>query len=203
VAGQRPFFLTGANAKIIVNGVTMAFATNISYSVQVNHNSPRVLGRYEVEEHQPLSYDVFGGFAIIRYVKNIGQGNKIAGVTTSPDGVDAEGNGIGSWQRGTGGSLGSMLSLPGTDGAGNGHANENMVPGRLHQSQMFDIEIRQQAAGGGECTVARLRNCRITSSNFVLANKRTVATQAFTFKAQAVDEDTFTAMKSGVGQELT
>ena len=203
MAGQRPFFLTGANAKIIVNGVTMAFATNISYSVQVNHDSPRVLGRYEVEEHQPLSYDVFGGFAIIRYVKNIGQENRVAGITSSPNGVDARGNGIGSWQRGGGNSLGSMLSLPGTDGAGNGHANENLVPGRLHQSQMFDIEIRQQAAGGGECTVALLRNCRITSSNFVLANKRTVATQAFTFKAQAVDEDTFTAMKSGVGQELT
>lgn len=194
MAGKKPFFITGANAKIIVNGATMALATNISYSVQVNHHSPRVLGRYEVEEHQPLSYDVLGGFTIIRYVKGLRDGQ-------SPDGVNDKGNGIGGWQRGDGNTLGSMLSLPFTGGAGNGHANENMIPARLHQSQMFDIEIRQHVAGG-ECTIALLRNCRITSSNFVIANKRATATQAFTFKAQAVDEDSFTAMKSGVGQEL-
>lgn len=227
MAGLKPFFLTGANAKIIVNGVAIAFATNISYSVAVNHNSPRVLGRYEVEEHSPLSYDVMGGFSIIRYAKDLRDtyagaathNNNLAervansgifgdftvkksqNLGTVPEGVNNKGNGIGAWQKGSGNTLGSLLSLPFTEGAGNGHANENLVPERLYQSQMFDIEIRQQV-DGTECTIALLRNCRITGANFNLANKRSVATQAFTFKAQAVDEDTFVAMKSGVGQEL-
>lgn len=197
MAGQKPFFLTGANAKIIVNGVTIALATNISYSIAVNHNSPRVLGKYEVEEHSPLSYDVMGNFAVIRYVK--GLAGRLG--DSKPNDVNDKGNGIGSWQRGNGNTLGALLSLPFTEGAANGHANENLVPERLYQSQMFDIEIRQQI-DGSECTVALLRNCRITAANFTIANKRAAAVQAFSFKAQAVDEDTFVAMKSGVGQEL-
>ena len=44
MSGMVPFFLTGANAKIRVNGRTMAFCTNVSYSTRVMHKNPKILG---------------------------------------------------------------------------------------------------------------------------------------------------------------
>ena len=35
MAGIRPTFITGANAKVRVNDKTLAFCTDLSYSVQV------------------------------------------------------------------------------------------------------------------------------------------------------------------------
>ena len=71
MAGQTPFFLTGANAKIRVNGVTLAFCTNLSYSIAVNHATPQVLGMYEGSSVEPLSYRVTGSFTIIKYTARI------------------------------------------------------------------------------------------------------------------------------------
>lgn len=68
---SKPFFLTGANAKIIVNNVTLAFATDISYRIDIKHATPRVLGMYEAQEVQPLMYAVSGSFTIIRYAKGL------------------------------------------------------------------------------------------------------------------------------------
>lgn len=200
MSGKKPFFLTGANAKIIVNGVTIAFATNISYSVAVNHTSPRVLGRYEVEEHQPLAYDVTGTFTVIRYARGLAD---LIGKGSAPDNVSKRGNGVGSWtQTGAGHEIRKLAGLPNTDFQFDGRADDSLTPSRFFQSQMFDIEIRQQLHGRCDIVVAKLRDCRITGANFQLS-KRGAATETFQFKARYADEDTFAARKSGVGQELT
>ena len=93
MAGLKPFFLTGANAKIQVNNRTLAYCNNLSYSVQVNHASPRVLGMYEPTSIEPLSYLVTGSFTVIRYTADV-KGN-VGGKT--PNGVFEGGNGIGNW----------------------------------------------------------------------------------------------------------
>ena len=202
MAGQIPFFLTGANAKIIVNHVTMALAVNVSYRISVKHASPRVLGMYEVQEHQPLSYDVMGNFSIIRYLKNQRNHSEEVGAE-APYSVTNNGNGIGKWRQDNGNN--SVAEAAGLDTIGfesDGKVRESFIPERMNKSMMFDMEIRQKAPDGGECTVARFRNCRIETAEFNL-DKRSPATQSFTFKAQYVDEDTFIARKSGVGQDLT
>lgn len=201
MAGLKPFFLTGANAIIRVNGVAIAFATNISYSVRVNHVSPRVLGRYEVEEHQPLSYDVSGSFSIIRYANGLKKELEEGNSNKAPEGVSYGGNGIGTWGPEVGNSGQELLGLPGTSTVGNGNTGDSFTPSALNRSQMFDLQINQQLSGSDECTYALIRNCRIISSDFSMGKKST-ANQSFTFLAQAVDEDSFTARKSGVGQEL-
>lgn len=202
MSNRVPFFLTGANAKILLNNKTMAFATNVSYKISVKHASPRVLGRFEVEVHEPLAYDVSGNFTIIRYSRGLKDFLKNAGYA-SPEDTNQKGNGIGSYGNSSfGGAIGAALGLPTSDGQFDGKANEAFVPSRMYQSAMFDIEVRQKLPGGEEVKVVLLRNCRMEESTFTL-NKRGVATETITFKARYADNDTFVAHKSGVGQELT
>lgn len=228
MAGLTPFFLTGANAKILLNNKTLAFATDMSYTITVRHASPRLLGKYEVETHMPLTYDVTGSFTIIRYARGL---MKYLGGNV-PQGVSNEGSGVGSWGMDSRGSLKAKLGLPDSSGNFDGRADEAFNPSRLFQSMTFTIEIRQkipdQAAGlrrgewnsmvalndqkgsifqstkteAGETTIALIRGCRIEEGQFVVG-KHGIATQRFTFKATMVDDDTYTARRSGAGQEFS
>ena len=177
MANGVPFFLTGGNARILIDGQTVAFATNVSYRIIVKHSSPRVLGKYEVEELHPLSYEVFGSLSIIRYR------SKLKGViapTTSD--ISNKGNSIGSYDNPV------------------GNVNESLDPGKLLSSKMFNIEIRQKLAGNDEVSVFTLRDCRIDEITFNL-DKRSAATQTVRFTARFYDDDVFTASSSSVGQE--
>jgi len=227
--GKVPFFLTGGNAKIILNNKTVAYATDISYTVTVNHASPRVLGRFEVETIQPLTYDVEGSLSIIRYGRGL---NKYLNKYAPKDTAD-KGNSIGSY--GPPGINLSSLGLPNASGQFDGGADENFNPVRFFQSKMFNIEIRQKlpiiapgsagtgfldqakaaaravddillrnitSPGPGETSVVLLRDCRFTSLKFDLT-KTTAARQTYTFKARYMDDDTNISAKSGVGQELS
>ena len=143
MSDQTPFFLTGANAKILLNNKTVAFATDVSYRISVNHATPRVLGRYEVETIQPLSYEVSGSLTIIRYGRGISDIYK----EHAPSDVSSHGSGIGSYGLASfGGIMGSALGLPTSDGQFDGVPNEAFDPSRLFQSKMFNIEIRQKLA---------------------------------------------------------
>ena len=61
-------------------------------------------------------------------------------------------------------------------------------------------EIYQKIAGGGQCAVARLKDCRIVRANFTI-NKRSPALQSFAFQAIYADEDSFVTSMSGEGQQ--
>jgi hypothetical protein len=179
-----PFFFTGANAKIYVNGVTLAYATNISYSVVINHASPTVLGMYEASSIEPLSYSVSGQFTVIRYAADA----KVANGGKRPHGTVDLGNGIGNWKTYTG--FNPLKSIA------DGRAKDNMNPSKLDQAVMFDIGIYQ-----GSNPVARIRNVRIIAANFNVAIDQ-VATQTFSFSAIYADEDSFIADFSGRGQQF-
>jgi hypothetical protein len=233
MSGRTPFFLTGANARILLNNKSVAFATDVSFKITVKHASPRVLGRYEVEVIEPLSYDVMGSFTVIRYAR--GLKNYLGGNT--PNDAANKGNGIGSFGLAAfGGPVGSAIGLPTSDGQWDGKADEAFDPSRFFQSKMFDIEIRQKVPvildtgtgangimgitksffkGLDDALVKNVTNPTNTETTVVLLrdcrieeadfrlSKRGVATQTFTFKARYADEDTQLARKSGVGQELS
>jgi hypothetical protein len=206
VAGRTPFFLTGGNARILLNNRTVAYATNVSYRVSVKNASPRVLGRFEVEVIQPLSYEVTGSMSIFRY----GRGLQSYFGEHAPDNVDNKGNGIGSYGLSSfGGAIGAALGLPTSDGQFDGAPNDDFNPSRMFQSKMFNIEIRQKIptsdfvpGGNEEAPTVLLRDCRFEDMSFEL-NKKGVATLNLTFRARYADDDTFVARKSGVGQELS
>jgi len=138
-----PFFLTGANAKILLNNKTVAYCTNVSYKVTVRHATPRVLGRFEVETIQPLSYDVVGTMTLIRYaagLKDFFGGRHI----DTPAAINQAGNGLGSFGPSGIDGVVASLGIPNSNLQFDGAPDENLVPGRLFQSKLFNIEIRQK-----------------------------------------------------------
>lgn len=209
MAGIRPTFLTGGNAKIKLNGKTLAFCTDLSYSIQVLTQTPKVLGMYEGSSVEPLGYSVSGSFTVVRYVKDIAsavKGSKVPGLAQN----DA-GNGAGNWGSVWGGTLGDLLNR---NGIGNdGRANEALDPSKFQNGTSFDIQVYQRVdtrtgpvgtnteASIDSIGVANIRNCRITQADFSLS-KKGVAMQRFNFVALYVDEDSFTADFSGSGQQF-
>jgi hypothetical protein len=191
MAGKQPFFLTGANAKIKVNGVTLAFATNLSYSVRVEHATPTVLGMYEPSSIEPLSYMVTGQFTVIRYVADVA--DKIKGIS----GVSDRGNGVGAW--GKKGNLNNPVKriFDPTDG----RAYESFDPSKLEVASRFSIEVFQKTNGETQ-SVSRIRDARIVQSDFTISQKA-AATQTFNFTALYLDEDSFLADFSGTGQQFS
>ncbi|MEM4726182.1 MAG: hypothetical protein QXG63_04510 [Nitrososphaerales archaeon] len=144
MSGIRPFFITGARAKIKLNGKTLAFCTDLSYSVQIITQTPKILGMYEGSSVEPLGYSVTGSFTIIRYAKDAAAaigGNRPNGVA-----LNDAGNGVGNWGSVWGNGLfnGAAASL----GLGNdGRANEALDPSRFSQGTTFDIQVYQKVPG--------------------------------------------------------
>jgi len=195
MSGVKPFFITGANAKVKVNDKTLAFCTDLSYSVQILTQTPKILGMYEGSSVEPLGYTVSGSFTVIRYAKDAKA--NIGAAPGNVAGNDA-GNGVGNWGKEWGGGNGSFFAK---NGIGNdGRANEAMDPSKFANSVSFDIQVYQKTQGG-DIGVANIRNVRITQADFSLS-KRGAAIQRFNFVALYVDEDSFVADFSGQGQHF-
>lgn len=197
MAGVRPTFITGANAKVRVNDKTLAFCTDLSYSVQILTQTPKILGMYEGSSVEPLGYTVYGSFSVIRYAKDIKSNVGADHAARNLAGNDA-GNGVGNWGGVWGGTLGDFLAR---NGVGNdGRANEALDPSKFQNGVTFDIQVYQKTPGG-DIGVANIRNVRITQADFQLT-KRGAAVQRFNFVALYVDEDSFVADFSGIGQQF-
>lgn len=187
MSGVRPFFLTGANAKVKVNGRTLAYCTNLSYSVKIKHETPTVLGMYEPSSVEPVGYLVTGSFSVVRYIADAQ--NAVGG--KKPNSTNNKGNGIGGW--GTNNVSISNLA--------DGRAYDNLNPKALDKATTFDIEVFQKTESGS-LGVAKIRGVRITGADFSLA-KKNAATQTFQFTALYADEDSFLADFSGLGQQFS
>jgi len=229
--GIRPFFITGANAKIKINDKTLAFCTDMSYSIQILTQTPKILGMYEGSSVEPLGYSVSGSFTVIRYAKDAKA--NIGGQAPRGTAANDAGNGVGNWGGTWGGKLGDFLAR---NGIGNdGRANEALDPSKFANGVTFDIEVYQKTppqgapnqgadaiigralqntldilgggnnfSGGGPGDVigiAKIRNCRITQADFNIT-KKGMAIQKFNFVALYVDEDSFVADFSGQGQQF-
>jgi hypothetical protein len=193
MSGIKPFFITGANAKVRVNDKTLAFCTDLSYSISVLTQTPKILGMYEGSSVEPLGYTVSGSFSVIRYAKDAK-----SNVGGAPKGVADAGNGVGNWGSAWSSGLGSFFAR---SGVGNdGRANEALDPSKFSNSVTFDIQVYQKTPGG-DIGVANIRNVRITQADFSLT-KKGAAVQRFNFSALYVDEDSFVADFSGQGQQF-
>lgn len=224
MASVKPSIITGAAAKIKLNGKTLAFCQDFSCSIEVLTKTPKVLGKYEGDSVEPLGYTVSGSFTVIRYAKGIrkalGEGHYPAGLAEN----DA-GNGVGNWGTAWGGMLGDILSR---NGVGNdGRAHEALDPSKFGTGTTFDIQIYQKVAVGGGTPsgnlvnnitevfdggtgsgpgtdpkvdylgVMNIRKARITRADFSLS-KKTPAIERFNFVAIYADGDSFVANATGV-----
>lgn len=223
MAGMQPTFITGCTAKIRLNGKTLAFCTDFSCSIQVLTKAPKVLGQYEADSVEPLSYSVSGNFSVLRYVKGI---KHALGPGHAPNGLaeNDAGNGVGNWGTSWGGKLGDVAAA---NGIGNdGRAQEALDPSKFNSGTTFDIQVFQKVATGTPATdanalatatdilgggnfninnpvptvaylgVINIRKARITQADFNI-NKRSVGMDRFSFVAIFADGDGFVANASG------
>lgn len=187
MANVAPFFITGANCKIKVNGVTLAFATNLSYSVRIPHARPKTLGSYESNSLEPLSYDVDGSFSIVRYIDGLKGKLESLGIA-APSGSNNLGNGLGGWTTLNNKSIANKALGNGVDGV----ANKSLNPASLQDAVTFDIEVYQRLPDNSYLGVSRVRNVRIVGMQANIS-KRSTMNQTFQFIGQFVDEDSFIA----------
>ena len=201
MAGQSPFFLTGANAKIKLDGKTIAFATDFSYSVQVVHATPQLLGMYEVANVEPMAYRVTGSMTVIRYAANM-KGFVEDDGRVAPSGVNEKGNGIGALEPG--GLTGVVKSTIGVS-MNSGMAYHSLDPSKLQNAMKFDVELYQKGQRSDGTTssqaFARLRDCRIIRVDGGV-NKNGMAQEQLQFQAIYLDQDSFEAAMSGLGQQF-
>lgn len=143
MAGTKPTFITGATAKIRLNGKTLAFCQDFTCSIQINTQTPKVLGKYEGDSVEPLSYLVRGSFSIIRYAKGI---KDAVGPGGFPNGLAANdaGNGVGNWGTVWGGGSGGADFFARNGIGNNGRAHEALDPSKFANGTTFDIQIYQK-----------------------------------------------------------
>lgn len=188
MAGIKPSFVTGANAKIKLAGKTFAYASDVSLQIQVDTIAIETMGRYEPVTNEPIAYAVGGDLSIVRYTSQVGIANNGAGGNMIPSAKNT-GNGLGNVE-GIGGS--SKLS-------------DHMNPGNLIVSTTFDIDVYQKvgtAQANGAATVTdtskifSIKDCRFRSMSTGL-NKRNILVERYSFVGVLADNDSFTAYGSG------
>lgn len=161
MAGKKAGFITGANAKIMIDSSTIAYATNVNYDINVQTVPIEGIGRYEVWSNEPVSYSCNGSLSIIRYTKRA----SASGISK----VDANGNTIDQVETGAAGVLpaGSMA--------------QHMDPSKLLLSQTFDLKIFEKTDDDSlEYRVIEMKDCRLTRRSGNL-DKRGVLMDQYTF----------------------
>lgn len=158
MAQMKPGFITGANAKIKVNGKTAAYATDVSYNIDTVTVPVECFGRYEVLSNEPVAYGCNGSLSVIRYTKQA----KASKITSASD------NGNAADRIGTSTSFGDHLK-----------------PNGMIGSETFDLEVYQKITSAGAATsdslgVVKIKDCRLTRRGATL-NKRGVLVDNYTF----------------------
>lgn len=70
MAIQRGLVLTGARARLMMNGVKVGYATDVSFSEEIQRDPIEPLDQFEVAEHVPISYRVTFSAQMVRVVTN-------------------------------------------------------------------------------------------------------------------------------------
>jgi hypothetical protein len=158
MAGIKPGFITGANARVKLDGKTLAYCTDLNFTVDVATIPIEVIGTYEVKSYEPVAYSVNGSFSVIRYTQKDGSTNPHSGAAASGTPAD---------------------KLGGTNTVG-----KQLDPGRILTSSTFDLEIHQVAANSETTTAAnstyKIQDCRVTRRSSSL-NKRGVMVDSYVF----------------------
>jgi len=157
MAGKLPGFITGASAKIKLDGKTLAYATDVSYNVDTLTVPVECMGRYEVLSNEPIAYGCNGTFSVIRYTDQA----KIASI----DGAAASGN--------------SATNIGGTTATVGNHMN----PAVMLSSKTFDVEIFQKikTTGGADVkSIFKINDCRVVRRG-ASVNKRGVLVDMYSF----------------------
>lgn len=191
MAALKPGMITGANAKIEVGGSTLAYASDVSYVLTIDHIPVEVMNKYEVVSNEPVSMKLNGSFSVVRYSKASAQDTFIKDGDGKPTKeftrayVPATSNSPSFWKDGTGDTAKPIKTFS---------------PKDLLASKTFDITIYQRyiAGDGNEVSVVFLKfiDCRITGRSAAL-DKRSVMSERFDFVGIMMNDDKITSSNSG------
>ena len=170
-----PTFVVGARAKIRIDSKTLAFASNVNYTIDVAHLPVDVLGAYETIAYEPVGYKVSGTLTVVRYTAN---GNMPQGAATQ------EGN--------------SVFKM-GTAAAG---APAAFNPGNLLLSQTFAVVVYDRrdgnAAHDGQQFVT-INDARFERRSGGV-NARGLLEEQYSFNGILLNDDAATVSASGPNQ---
>jgi hypothetical protein len=193
MANQVPTFITGANAKITVDGVTFAYASDVSYQVVVDTIPIETMGRYEAVTNEPVNYTVTGDLSVVRYTS---LANNTAHTASS------KGNGLGNVT----GVSGETQSF-------------QMDPGNMLTSSSWDLVVYQKyataagltgtsaiaggtadaaaiATGVSQLGVIKITDCRFNRKTAGI-NKRGILVDRLSFVGILASDESFAASASG------
>jgi len=193
MANQVPTFITGANAKISVDGVTFAYASDVSYQVVVDTIPIETMGRYEAVTNEPVNYTVTGDLSVVRYTS---LANNTAGTASS------KGNGLGN--------------VTGTSGE---QQSFQFDPNNMLLSSSWDLVVYQKYATGAGLTgtsaiaggtadaaaiatgisqlgVIKIADCRFNRKAAGI-NKRGILVDRLSFVGILASDESFVAGPSG------
>lgn len=189
MANGVPSFITGANARLRIDGLTFAYAQDVSYAITVDTVPVETMGRYEAVANEPVNYTVRGEFSIVRYTAI----TSTVANTEVPNNF-VSGNGIGSALKGT---TGTNLS-------------SGLNPGSMLGSSSWDLTIWQKVEAESDASTAttavvtatvpnqiiHVSDCRLTGKSGGL-NKRGIWVERFTYVGVLASDDSYTASPSG------
>jgi hypothetical protein len=186
MADKKTSLITGSNAKIKLNGVTLAYAVDVQYDVSVATIPVETMGRYEVLANEPIATTVAGSFTIVRYTAAAKAG-QISGAAEG-------GNGIGNW--GTKAGEGAPA-----DGRANKGLSTHVNPGDILTSTTVDIELFRKTQNDPTATTGveffmKIHDARITRMAGSV-NKRGILMETFQFVAEMADNESFDKKPSG------
>ena len=191
MASQVPTFITGANAKITVDGKTFAYASDVSYVVSVDTIPIETMGRYEAVTIEPVNYSVAGTLNVVRYTS---LANNTANTSSS------KGNGLGN--------------VTGTSG---GTQSDQFNPGNMLLSASWDLVVYQKYAsaagltgtseisngqpdgtikGVSQLAIIRISDCRFTRKSASIT-KRGILVDALSFVGILASDESFVSSPSG------
>ena len=178
---KKPIFITGANAKLRVDGKTFAYAQDVNYSVSVDTIPIETMGRYEAVTNEPVNYSVAGEFSIVRYTSAAEAA--AAGIDNPAKG----GNGLGN--------------VKGTNNSTNG-LSSHINPGQILDSVTWDLEVFQKGVGAGtNAPVIKILDCRITRKSGGLS-KRGILVERVSFVGQLHRDDSMTSVSTSGDTDL-
>lgn len=186
MAGLKPGMITGATAKIEVGGSTLAYASDVSYTLTIDHIPVEVMNKYESISHEPIGMRLSGSFSIVRYsLKGVAPGVPILNANKEDTGektkefAPGQSNSPRFWKNSaTDTEAGTMNAFS---------------PKDILTSKTFDITIFQRYVMGDGKTqdtkpFLKFLDCKITARSTSL-DKRSVMSERFDFVGILMQDD--------------
>ena len=148
-----PSFASGSNSVIVVDGITLAYATNLSFTDDMSHAAVGGIGSYSYDTIEPTQYAVRGNITIMQYSAAAIAGAAAASKTATPP----------TSATGTPARMG--------DTQGNSFlVSKYFSPVMLLLQQTFDIVVYEREAKDTAnlqlgAAIFKIQSCRLNSYN--------------------------------------